>query len=78
MGIERILLALERQGLEKPKRARDIYLSHAAGKESQAVEQAGILRQKGKTVELALNPQDKAEATKMQQAKGYSELVYLS
>jgi len=78
MGIERILLALERQGLEKPRRARDIYLSYAAGKESQAVEQAGILRQKGKTVELALNPQDKAEATKMQQAKGYSELVYLS
>lgn len=78
MGIERILLALERQGLEKPKRARDIYLSYAAGKESLAVEQAGILRQKGKTVELALNPQDKTEATKMQQAKGYSELVYLS
>lgn len=78
MGIERILLALERQGLEKPKRAHDIYLSYAAGKESQAVEQAGILRQKGKTVELALNPQNKTEATKMQQAKGYSELVYLS
>ena len=78
MGIERILLALERQGLEKPKRARDIYLSYAAGKEAQAVERAGALRKEGKTVELALTPQDEAEAVKMQQAKGYAELVYLA
>lgn len=78
MGIERILLALERQELEKPKRARDIYLSYAAGKEAQAVERAGLLRQEGKTVELAMTPLDKAAAAQMQLAKGYTELVYLS
>lgn len=78
MGIERILLALERQGLEKPKRARDVYLSYAAGKEAKAVEQAGILRKEGKTVELALSPQSNAEAAKTQQSKGYEELVYLA
>ena len=78
MGIERILLALERQGIEKPKRARDVYVSYAAGKEAKAVEQASILRSEGKNVELALNPQSNAEAARVQQAKGYEELVYLA
>lgn len=78
MGIERILLALERQGIKKPKRARDVYVSYAAGKEAKAVEQASILRSEGKNVELALNPQSNAEAARVQQAKGYEELVYLA
>lgn len=78
IGIERILLALERQGIEKPKRARDVYVSYAAGKEAKAVEQASILRSEGKNVELALNPQSNAEAARVQQAKEYEELVYLA
>lgn len=78
LGIERILLALERQGLDKPQRARDIYLSYGAGQEVKAVKEAEMLRHDGKAVELALNPQSREEAVQSQQAKGYAELVYLA
>ena len=77
-GIERILLALERQGIERPMRARDIYLAYAAGKEAMAVEKAETLRRTGKTVELSLSAQTQAEAEAAKQAKGYRELVYLA
>ena len=78
LGIERILLALERQGLDKPQRARDIYLSYGAGMEVKAIEKAETLRRDGKTVELALSPQSREAAEHSRQAKDYDELVYLS
>ena len=78
LGIERILLALERQGLAKPDQSKDVYLSYAAGKAAAAIEQAGKLRQSGKVVELALSAQTEQAAQESQQLKGYKELVYLA
>ena len=77
-GIERILLALERQGLACPVRARDIYLAYAAGKEAAAIAKAETLRREGMTVELSLASQTQSEAETAQLAKGYRELVYLA
>lgn len=77
IGIERILLALTRQGLEKPDQPKDVYLSYAAGREAEAITKAQELRDAGKVVELALMGQTREEAAAMQQAKGYDELVYL-
>lgn len=78
LGIERILLALERQGGYKPRRVRDVYLSYSAGMEVKAVEQAERLRHDGKAVEIALNAQSREAAERSLQDKGYDELVYLS
>ena len=77
IGIERILLALTRQGLEKPDQPKDVYLSYAAGQEAEAIQRAQQLRGEGKVVELALAAQSQEEAAAMQAAKGYDELVYL-
>ena len=78
LGIERILLALERQGLAKPDQSKVVYLSFAAGKAVAAIEQAGKLRQSGKVVELALSAQTEQAAQESRQLKGYKELVYLA
>ena len=78
LGIERILLALERQGLAKPDQSKDVYLGYAAGKAADAIQQAQELRQSGKVVELALSAQTESAAHESQQLKGYKELVYLA
>ena len=78
IGIERILLALTRQGLEKPDQPKDVYLGYAPGREHDAIQKAQELRADGKVVELALMCQDEADAREMQQTKGYESLVYLA
>ena len=78
LGIERILLALERQGLAKPDQSKDVYLGYAAGNAADAIQQAQELRQSGKVVELALSAQTESAAHESQQLKGYKELVYLA
>lgn len=78
LGIERILLALERQGLEKPNVARDVYLVFAAGKEELAITEAKKLRGEGKAVEVALRAMTREEAEAKQKAKGCDTLVYLA
>lgn len=77
LGIERILLARELQGITEDFRARDIYLSYAEGKADAAIQKALELRAAGKVVELALFAQTKDAAEKSQAAKGYAELIYL-
>ena len=78
LGIERILLALERQNLKTPVRPKDIYLGYAQGKAGDAVKKAEELRCQGNVVEIALNPQTQEAAAMSQQDKGYKKLVYLS
>lgn len=78
IGIERILLALTRQGLEKPDQPKDIYLGYAPGREHDAIQKAQELRAGGKVVELALLCQTEDDARAMQQTKGYASLVYLA
>lgn len=77
IGIERILLALERQGIAKPNQPKDVYLAYAPGKEADAIQQAAELRKGGKTVEIAITAQRQAQAEETRQAKGYAELIYL-
>ena len=77
LGIERILLACERQGILADVRARDIYLSYGEGNADAAIKKAQELRAAGKVVELSLMAQTRDAAEKSQVAKGYGELIYL-
>ncbi|WP_295263601.1 ATP phosphoribosyltransferase regulatory subunit [Selenomonas sp.] len=77
LGIERVLLALERQGIGAPAAHKDVFVAYAAGKEEEAVNRASSLRSEGKVAELALVPMTKADAAHAQTEKGYAALVYL-
>ena len=78
MGIERILLALEREGLPKPHIEKDVYIAYANDARTfEAIQQARSLRRDGKIVELAFSAKSEAEARSYQKAKGYSELLYI-
>ena len=77
LGIERALLALERQGLTKPQIAKNVYVAYAAGKITKAIATAKELRQGGQVVELATEPETEAEAAAQQRSKGYQALSYV-
>ncbi len=77
VGIERVLLAMERQKLEQPMAAKDIYLGYAPQNMEEAIQKAMELRRQGKVVELALAAQSEAEAEAAQREKGYDRLEYL-
>ena len=78
IGIERILLALERQGVGKPEFPKDVFVAYHEGKTAEAVTKATELREAGKMVELALSAQTEAEAKRCQKEMGCKELVYLA
>ena len=78
IGIERILLALERQGIKKPEFPKDVFVAYHEGRTAEAVTKATELREAGKMVELALSAQTEAEAKRCQKEMGYKELVYLA
>lgn len=77
VGIERILMARERQGISDDSRARDIYLSYNEENADAAIRKASELRAAGKVVELALTAQSHSDAEKSAAAKGYAELIFL-
>ena len=77
LGIERAMLALQRQGIAKPALQKDVYVSYAEGKRSEAISTARKLRDEGKVAELALASQGETEAAEAQAAKGYRELRYI-
>ena len=76
LGIERLLLAMERQGLKTASQEREFFIGWQDGKLADAISKAGELRRKGYSVELSLSAQtrDQAEATRTH--KGFSQLVY--
>jgi ATP phosphoribosyltransferase regulatory subunit len=76
MGIERILLALERQGITPPEAVRDAYVAWGEGALAAAIAEADRLRREGRTVEMALEACSRSEAEAAQAAKGYDRLVY--
>ena len=78
IGIERILLALERQGIKRPKQPKDVFVGYSDGKTAEAIERAEALRAEGRVVELALSSQTEAEASRCQKELGYESLVYVS
>jgi len=77
LGIERILLALEREGLPTPSIKKDVYVAYAEGKAADAITKISEVRAQGKIAELALTAKTLAEAEKYQQSKDYGELVYI-
>lgn len=76
LGIERILDARKFQGVAEDSRAKDFYLSYAAGHEDAAIQRAAELRGTGKIVEVSLTPQSKADAEKSCAEKNCMELLY--
>lgn len=77
LGIERIMLALERQGLSISAKNKDIYIGWSEGKVIKAIEMAKKLRGEGKSVETGLQAQTKKAAELYQQVKNYNQLVYI-
>ena len=77
VGIERILLALEREGLAKPKVEKDVYVAYAPGLQREAIHQVQALRAEGRTCELAMAASLEQEADAYRQEKGYKELVFI-
>lgn len=77
LGIERLLLALDRQGISSSCEAKDIYIGWSEKNLTKAIAEANCLRKVGKTVEVGLAAQNKQAAEMSQTQKGYNELVYI-
>lgn len=77
LGIERVLLALERQGISLDADFREWYVGWETGKLTEAIQKASELRMQGQSVELALFPQSRQEAAASQKAKSCKELIYI-
>lgn len=79
VGIERILLARDKQNISDTIHDKNIFIGYAdESKIDLAVKKALELRAVGKIVELALTAQNKTDAEKFRLEKGYSEMIYLA
>ena len=78
LGIERVMLALEREHLKQPTPQKDVYIAYAAQNREEAIRLAMEKRAAGAIVELAPAEETRDEATRRQMVKGYRELVYLA
>jgi ATP phosphoribosyltransferase regulatory subunit len=76
LGIERMLLAMERQGRHAPCAGRAVYVSWAEDKLREAIGEAARLRREGYSVELALQPQSREQAEATREQKMFSSIVY--
>ncbi len=77
LGIERVLLALERQGIDGTQNCKDVYIGWNKENLVKAIKQADTLRNSGCSVELAVIPESSAQAKESQKRKGYAKLVYV-
>ena len=77
MGMERILLALDRQGLAKEPPARDFYIGWTEGNLPAAIDSASQLRRAGRSVELSPVAQTRLEAEQCRQQRNIKELLYI-
>lgn len=77
LGIERVLLALERQGIAVSIRGKDVYIAWTEGKLAEAIEVAKACRKKGRRAELAIAAEPRAAAETMVREQGYEELIYI-
>jgi ATP phosphoribosyltransferase regulatory subunit len=76
LGIERILLALDRQEIAPECNRRDVYIGWNTGCLHKAIKEAVKLRQLGNSVELALSAQNREEAAESQKDRGFAEIIY--
>lgn len=77
LGLERVMLAQQRQGLPAPAVARDYYVAWAPGRVAQAIAAAAALRQRDHTVVLAPAPQDQAAAEQARREQDCRQLWYV-
>lgn len=78
LGIERMLLALERQGIISASSSKDVYIGWGNEKLVTAIGQGEELRKLGQRVEVSLVLQTQAEAEVSQKEKGYKKLIYIA
>ena len=76
LGMERILLALNRQGIQIPPVVKDVYIGYADGFIKNAIKRAMELRREGKSAELGMQGQSREEAELSCKRRGYSRLEY--
>ena len=77
LGIERVLMALERQGLSVATAPQNVYVGWAAGKLTAAIAETRRLRAHGAQAELALQAQSRLEAETECKRRNCKELLYL-
>ena len=77
LGIERVLMALERQGLAVESAPQNVYVGWAAGKLTAAIAEVRRLRVQGAQSELALQAQSRLEAETECKRRNCKELLYL-
>ena len=78
LGIERVLMALERQGIEVVPLPQSIYVGWAADKLAAAIEAVRQLRGAGEQVELALQSQTRQEAETACRQHGCKSCRYIA
>ncbi|MBR3723389.1 MAG: ATP phosphoribosyltransferase regulatory subunit [Selenomonadaceae bacterium] len=77
IGIERILLAKEREGNSDKDNSTGIYIAYAEGKLKEAIAKAKELRLAGKIICLALQAENEEQAKLCGGENGFDEVVYL-
>ena len=77
LGIERILLALERQGLDATNPTQSVYVGWAGSNLPQAIATVKRLREDGSTAELGLQEQSREEAEREGKNRGCSKVLYI-
>ena len=77
LGIERILLALERQGLDATNPTQSVYVGWAGSNLPQAIAAVKRLREDGSTAELGLQEQSREEAEREGKNRGCSRVLYI-
>lgn len=78
LGIERIMLALERQKINYQVDNKNVYVAWSEGNLVKAISETKNLRTEGFTVELAFVAQTEDEAKIYKENKKYNKLVYVS
>jgi len=76
LGIERLLLAMDRQGLKTTGGECGVYVGWSEGQLPAAIMQAKELRRQGLAVELAMIAEKHSEAEESQQRRGFDRLLY--
>lgn len=77
LGIDRLMLAKERQGQGAVWVARDVYVAYGPGKISEAIRRTMELRAAGKTVLTALSSETRAQAEAEAKSQQAAELIYI-
>ena len=77
LGVDRILLALERTGAVNNERGWDAFVGWSEGKLSEAIAKATALRSEGRSVKLATEAMELADAAKAMKDYCCSSLVYV-